>query len=109
MIVNKTRKTILAKEIQTRKGLGKIFGLMGKEKPETIIFKTRFGIHTFFLKFPIDVSVLDKKNKVVFLKKGVKPNRVLIWNIKFDRVIELPAGALEKSKTKKGDFIKFNL
>ena len=108
MIKNKTQKTILSKDYSSKNAFGKIKGLIGEKTPETIALKTRFGIHTFLLKFPIDVIILNKKNEVVKLKKGLLPNKVFFWNIKFDTVIELPNGFLEKSKTKLGDALEFS-
>lgn len=109
MIINQTKNTIISKQLVQKTGIEKFIGLIGKERYEAIIIKTRFGIHTFFLKLPIDLLVIDKNKKVVLLKKGVKPGRIVIWNIKYDTVIELPAGSLEKSKTQKGDLLKINL
>ena len=83
----------------------KIVGLIGKKKPESVLILTRFGIHTFFLKFPIDVVVLDKENKVRAIKT-LKPNRSFIWNPIYNKVLELPTGTIEEEKIKIGDEIK---
>jgi len=105
MIENKTRKTIIAENFLKKGALGKIKGLIGKKTPQAIVLNTRFGIHTFLLQFPIDVIILDKNGKIVSLKKRLKPNRIFVWDIRFDTVIELPEGSLEKSKTKVDDII----
>jgi len=83
----------------------KIVGLIGKKRPENVFIRTRFGIHTFFLKFPIDVMILDNKNKVVDVKT-VKPNHIFFWNPIYDKVLELPEGTIEKKKIKIGGEIK---
>lgn len=88
-------------------GLSKATGLIGKEKIYPIFFKTRFGVHTFGLRFSIDVLILDKNDMVVFLHKNLKPNRIFIWNPRFEKVLELPVGFIRKEKIKKGD--KLNL
>ena len=106
MLVNKTKKTIISKELFKKGALGKIKGLIGEKKARGIILSTRFGIHTFFLQFSIDVIILDKDNRVVALKSDLKPNRIFAWNIKFDKVIELPNGCLKKSKTEAGDILE---
>ena len=108
MLKNITKNKLISKEIVFKKGFGKILGLIGKE-PEVIVFNTRFGIHTFFLKFPIDVLILDKKNRVKGLREGLKPGRIMFWNFKYDIVVELPKGLIKKSKTKLGDLLEFNL
>ncbi|HVF69711.1 MAG TPA: DUF192 domain-containing protein [Xanthomonadales bacterium] len=87
-------------------GLEKIRGLTGVKKPFAVFFRTRFGIHTFGMKFPIDVLILDQKNRVVKLAVSVKPNRIFLWNPIFNTVIELPAGEVKKHKIKRGQFIK---
>ena len=83
----------------------KIIGLIGKDKPEALMIKTRFGIHTFGLKFPIDVLILNNKNKVASLKKYLKPNRIFLWSPKYKKVLELPAGTIDKKEIKMQDAI----
>lgn len=78
----------------------KIQGLIGKDKPHALMIKTHFGIHTFGLKFPIDVLILNDNNKVVSIKENLKPNRVFLWNPMHEKVIELPAGTIEKEQIK---------
>ena len=105
-IKNKTKKTVLASNacfITTEKE--RIKGLIGEKKSKTIVFETRFGIHTFFMKFPIDVSILNESNEVVALKGEMKPNRIFVWNPKHKLVTELPTGTLRKTQTEVGDKI----
>lgn len=83
----------------------RVMGLIGKEKPIPLMIKTRFGIHTFGLKFTIDVLVLDNKNKVASIKKNLKPNRIFLWNPRYKKVIELPQGVIEKKVIKSYDTI----
>ena len=89
----------------------KVMGLIGKDKPISFMLSTRFGIHTFGLKFPIDVLILDKKNKVVFLKENLMPWRIFLWNPMYDKVLELPLGTIGKKKIKINDeiFLKESL
>ena len=109
VLKNTTRNSVIAKTIVKKTFLNKGLGLMGKKKPEAIILNTRFGIHTVFLKFPIDVIILNNENKIVKLKKALLPNRIFFWSLKFDTVIELPANSIEKSKTEEGDSIEILL
>ena len=104
MIQNVTRNSVLAKNFSFKKSFGAMKGLLGKNKPEAIVFETRFGIHTFCLQFPIDLIVLDNKNSVK-VAKTIKPNRIVLWNIKYKTVIELPVNTLIKTGTKIGDII----
>ena len=109
VIKNKTRKTVIAENVSRKNIFNKSLGLLGKKSAEAIMFKTRFGIHTFGLRFPIDVIILNKNGEIVALKKRMKANRIFLWNPRFDTVIELPADTIEKSKTEKGDIIEASL
>lgn len=103
VLYNQTKKTIIAKDLKEAKSLSdKLFGLLIKKNPRSLVFKTRFGIHTFFLKEPIDVLVLNSQNKVV-KAQTVKPNSILIYNPTHSTVIELPKDAIKNSNTKPGD------
>lgn len=87
----------------------RVVGLIGKGKPEPVLIKTRFGIHTFGLKFSIDAVVLDKHKHVVRCKENLKPFRVFVWNPKHDTILELPHGTIRHKSIKKGDKIHFAL
>jgi uncharacterized membrane protein (UPF0127 family) len=106
VFINNTENTVLAQKHSLKTGFGKITGLLGKNEAETIVFKTRFGIHTFFLRFPIDLIILDNKG-VVKMAKTVEPNKIVFWDIRFKTVIELPLNTLNRTKTKVGDIISF--
>jgi len=84
-------------------------GLIGYKYAEPVMFLTHFGIHTLGIKFPIDVLVLDKDNKVVKLKEGLKPNRFFVWHPKFKKVIELPEGFIKKNRIKLGSKISLKM
>jgi uncharacterized membrane protein (UPF0127 family) len=84
----------------------KFQGLMFKNNIEPIFLKTRFGIHTFFVKAPIIVLVLDNQN-IVQQKKIIKPWKVFFWNPIYNRILELPINDKKVRKTKVGDEIKY--
>ena len=94
-------------KVKTAKSLKeKIFGLIGKKRAEPLLIKTRFGIHTFFLKFPIDVIVLDKNYEVKDIKESMQPNRIFIWNPLYNIVVEMPKKTIAEKKIKTGDKIR---
>lgn len=106
ILKNKTRKTILAINLKEAKTLSdKLLGLLKSENPRTLLFKTRFGLHTFFLKEEIDVIVLNKLNRVA-IATTLKPNKIFIYNPMLETVIELPKNTIRLSKTKKNDTLK---
>lgn len=89
--------------VRKLKGISKSVGLIGKKEAYPVMLTTRFGIHTFGLKFPIDVLILDKNNMVVCLHENLKPNRIFLWNPRYEKVLELPKGFIGKNKIKEGD------
>lgn len=60
------------------------------------------GVHTFFMKFTIDVVFLNKKRQVVKISPNM-PKRRIALTFKAHSVLELPAGTLDETGTKPGD------
>lgn len=107
-LINLKNGNYLSKDAKEMKSfLDLVLGLLRKSNPRSLLFKTRFGIHTFFLKEPIDVIVLDRQFRVVKLRQNLQPNRLFFWNPKFTVVIELPSNTIRRSKTTVGDRIQF--
>lgn len=65
-------------------------GVAFKEKITPVYFETRWGVHTFFVKQPIDVFICDDHLIVVKIKRGLKPWRIFTWNPMYKIVIETP-------------------
>ena len=64
------------------------------------------GVHTWFMRFTIDVAALDERGVVVDQVSALKP-----WRIRLPRrgtagVLELPAGALDRTGTRIGHRIE---
>jgi len=106
-LINLSKNTVISENISITKTMrDRIIGLLKEKEPKALSLKTRWGIHTFGMKFSIDCIVLDKNRKVVFIRENLLPNRVLFWNPKYCRVMELPSGAIGKSGTKIGDVLE---
>ena len=73
-----------------------IKGLLGTSQPYPLLLTTRWGIHTFGMKYPIDVVILNSKNTIVKLKENLKPNQIFLWNPRYKHVLELPKGYIGK-------------
>lgn len=108
MIQNVTKGTIIAEKYKFAKTFSDNFlGLLNKNNPRCMVFKTRFGIHTFFMKESVDILVLNNKNQVVEIKKNLKPWRIYLWDPRFENIIELQKGSVKNSNSEVGDFINF--
>ena len=77
-------------------------GLLGTKRPRTVWFLTRWGIHTFGMRYPIDVIILDKRGNVQVLRKQLLPQRFFFWNPRYNLVIEAPVGTIREKKITKG-------
>ena len=60
------------------------------------------SVHSFFMKFTIDVLYLDKKHKIKKIRPEMVPWRASAC-LTAHSVLELPAGTIEKTGTAVGD------
>ena len=105
-VINKTKKTILHEDVMVVHNVSeKMQGLLDALETDAMLFDTRWGIHTFGMKFPIDCAICDDLGYIQAIKKDIKPSKVFFWNPKYKRVFEFPAGTLEKTQTEIGDYI----
>ncbi len=64
------------------------------------------AVHTFGMKFPIDVVFLDRKLRVVKVRANVPRGRIAIA-LTATSVLELPAGMAERTGMTRGDQLQF--
>lgn len=112
-VVNVTRSTCLATEVgKANNVFSRMVGLLGRKymRPEEALWLVPCkGIHTFGMRFPIDALFLDPGGKVVYALPRLVPQSFSRISWKSHSVLELPAGAIEKSKTEIGDILNVSL
>jgi uncharacterized membrane protein (UPF0127 family) len=112
-IINLSRNTILAEEAVVAKTLtSRLKGLIGRSslaKGEGFIIPRCGSIHTFFMRFPLDVIFLNHHNHVVKLSREIKPFKLLDCPFRGKVTIELPAGTIKASSTDIGDRIELQI
>ena len=84
-------------------------GLLGKKELPTgdaLWIKPCFSVHTFFMKFPIDVIFLNKKNQIIASVSNLSPNRMTRLYLQSLSVLELPTGTIYATNTEVGDEIE---
>jgi uncharacterized membrane protein (UPF0127 family) len=64
------------------------------------------GVHTFGMKFPIDVIYLSRKKQVLKARR-VMVQRRISFCLRAYSVLELPAGTLAETGTVAGDQLEF--
>lgn len=64
------------------------------------------AIHTFGMRFPIDIVFLDRKRRVVKVRENMVRCRVSAC-LRAHSVLELPSGAIAGTETQPGDELEF--
>jgi uncharacterized protein len=64
-------------------------------------------VHTFLMRFPIDLVFVDSKGKVVDVAERLRPCRISGYCRSADKVIELPAGTVSSCDIRMGDTLLF--
>lgn len=106
LLCNQTKKTILSHDLKVAESfIDKTLGLLKKSNSRSLLIKTRFGVHTFFLKEPIDILVVNSNYEVV-KTQTVKPNSLFFYNPINFTVLELPKNSIKKTQTAIGDHIE---
>jgi uncharacterized protein len=107
--INATRGTILAADLELAgTGDARRKGLLGRESlPEGtgLWIAPCESVHTFFMRFAIDLVYLDRKLTVRKVRSSVGPWRVSAC-FRAHSVLELPAGTVEATRTACGDTVE---
>ena len=106
---NQTRGAVLGQAVEVadssakrRTGLLKHTRL---ERGEGLWIVPCESVHTFFMKFPIDLVYLDQKKHVRKVRKAVPAWRLSAC-LTAHSILELPAGTVEETGTQAGDVIE---
>lgn len=86
----------------------RLLGLMFKGKIEDgdgLLISPCNSIHTFFMKYPLDIVFIGHKNQVVKIIRNLKPWKMTWIYFKAIKTLELPAGKLPLD-LKEGDFLE---
>ena len=110
-ILNITKGTTIAQKGQIATSpIKRLVGLLGRKNlspNQALVLRPCSGIHTFFMRFALDVLFLDRNMRVIKLIQNYPPNRLspTIWGAKI--VVELPVGKIAKTHTSLDDILKF--
>jgi uncharacterized protein len=109
---NITRQTTVAARLTIADtSLARLIGLMGKKRldPECgLLIKPSSGIHTFGMRFSIDVVALSKGLQVLKLWPALPPFRITSTSLKTHCVLELPAGQINNCRINVGDQLQLD-
>jgi uncharacterized membrane protein (UPF0127 family) len=70
---------------------------------EGLLIESCQGVHMYWMKYAIDVAMLDKDKQVVELYPSLRPGKRsrMHWNARY--ALELPTGSLTRTGTEIGD------
>lgn len=109
-IINFSKGSLLADRALVAKTLvQRLTGLLDRdrlEQGEALIIKPCSSIHTFFMRFPIDVLFVSNNLRVIRAIEYMPPFRLSPIIFRADFAIELPAGVISRSSTGKGDLLE---
>ena len=109
--LNQTRGTVLGEHIRVADTtLTRIVGLLGERglpPGDGLLIDPSSGVHTWWMRFPIDVLVLDNDFSALALRHCMGPFRMTRLFFRAAAVLELPPGTLEATSTSVGDAIQF--
>lgn len=86
--------------------LSRAKGLLGRsELPpgEGLLITPCSGVHTFLMRFPIDLVFLDRENRIIATVEKLRPQRMTRLLPQARSVLELPAGTVSASGSVAGN------
>ena len=110
--MNSTRGTVLGECVRVADtSVTRMVGLLGERElgaGDGLLIVPSQGIHTWGMRFPIDVVVLDDDWNTIAVRRAMRPFRMTRIFLKAAAVLELPAGTVDSTSTAVGDVIEFN-
>jgi uncharacterized membrane protein (UPF0127 family) len=88
----------------------RVRGLLGKSglsDGEGLLIEPCSGVHTWFMRFPIDVVFLDKEGQVLRVVDSMPPYKAAPHVRGARSVLELPAGTVSRAGLVAGDRLEF--
>lgn len=75
-----------------------------KEIKKILVFPKCNSIHTFFMRIPIDIIILNKDKEIIYIKKNLKPWRILLPKKRGYYALEYPASSTKYNLNEKIEF-----
>jgi hypothetical protein len=110
-VSNLTRQTVLSASVEVADSHAKrnkgLLGRDGLAPGEGLWIVPCEAVHTFGMRFPIDLVYIDRKHRVRKVRSAVRPWR-MSGCLSAHSVIELGAGAARAALTVRGDQLEFS-
>jgi len=111
-ISNPVRQSVLGNWIGVADTtLTRFVGLMGRSSlapGHGLLIRPSNGVHTLWMRFSIDVLLLDREHRVLSVYGDLRPFRLTTINWKASSALELPAGTIAATNTQVGDQLQLD-
>ena len=112
-VVNEDRDTLLGERVVVAdRFLPRLRGLLGRSElggGEGLLLTRCHGVHTYGMKFALDVAFLDRRGCIVALYPGLEPGGRTRVHPRAWFALELPEGTLEETGTRCGDRLSWHV
>jgi uncharacterized membrane protein (UPF0127 family) len=106
-----TNATVIGDQITVANTFGsRLFGLIGLRTlgaGEGLWITPSSGVHTCWMRMPIDVVALDREHRIARIARSVRPWRISCVGFDIFSVLELASGRAEECGLAVGDHITF--
>jgi uncharacterized membrane protein (UPF0127 family) len=106
-IRNRTRNTLLGTRVaQADSWWSRLRGFIGRDEPrqgEGLLLVNCNAIHTWWMRFDLDVLFLDNRGRVLKMHRSLRPWRMTRRVRGAHYVLEVPSGTIDMSGTQVGD------
>jgi len=109
---NRTRESFLATDLQIADThWSRLVGLLRTSRDKFSSGRGLWivpchGVHTFAMRYPIDLIYLDSDKTVIHIEENVKPWRIAPLVLQAATVLELPSHVIWDTRTQVGDSIE---
>ncbi len=108
-VSNRSRGTVPGERVEVadtpRARSRGLLGSGGWEGRDGLLLVPCRNVHTFGMRYPIDLAFLDREGRVLRVVSGLRPGRLGPLALKARSALELPAGRLEETFTEPGDLL----
>ncbi|MHB8302667.1 MAG: DUF192 domain-containing protein [Acidobacteriaceae bacterium] len=110
-VLNRTRGTLVASRVQVADTfVTRLVGLLGRDRLDEdggLLIQPSSGVHTFGMRFSIDVAAIDRRGRVRALWHNLPPWRMSGISWRYHSMLELPAGQLQRCSVQVTDQLEF--
>ena len=109
-VLTKNGKTIVESVEMALGFWQRSWGLLGRKSlgaNRAIYLAPCASVHTFFMRFRLDLVFLDREGRVIKIRRDVRPYRVVCGGRGVHGVLELESGCLDAGLLEVGDVVQF--